>query len=798
MIDKQELAKRLMATFLEELHEHTGALSDHLLALEKGPGGPERSELLKSLFRSAHSLKGAARAVGVGLVEQVCHRLEDVLADVRDGRRTLTPELVSLFLEAADAIEEAGMRLREEQRLTDSPLSAFVAKLDRLAGAEPAGAPRAGETETKPVPASLLARAEAAPATAKPLVASQPAADLAPLVAEPPEAAGPGPAASRGEAAEGPRPEKVLAGGSRTGATVRVASEKLDSLLAQSGELLVARRRVELRGAGVEGLREWVTAWRAEWRRAEKPLLKSLGGERADGSSRPAARLPRRVTAAVEETGRRLKQLEKELDQLATGVALDGRVLRTACDALDEEIYQVRMLPFAEACGGLERAVRDLARATGKDVALVLRGADVSVDRSVLEGLKDPLLHLVRNAVDHGVERPDQRQAAGKPARATVTVSAALRGDRVEVVVADDGRGFDVDRIRAKLRVKGIPVSEDDREVARLAFLPGISTAAMVTDVSGRGVGLDVVQDRIESLHGSVDVSFQAGAGTSFALTVPLTLTTIRCVLVTAGGPTYAVATTSVAQFLRFRRGDVRSVAGREVLLLGESPIPVASLAETLGRPRPAAVPDDKTSAVILAAGEQKVAFVVDQFLTEQEVLVKSLGARLRRMRHVTGATLLPTGQVALVLNAASVIRTALGQTTRRLAADADQPARQERWRLLVVEDSLTTRTLMKSILEAAGYEISVAVDGQQAWRLLAEQPVDLVVTDVEMPRMDGFQLTAAIRGSKPLADLPVVLVTSRGSDADKRRGIEVGANAYLVKSGFDQENLLRTIKQLL
>ena len=339
------------------------------------------------------------------------------------------------------------------------------------------------------------------------------------------------------------------------------------------------------------------------------------------------------------------------------------------------------------------------------------------------KALKDPLLHLVRNAVDHGIERPDERQAAGKPARATVTVSAALRGDRVEVVVADDGRGFDVDRIRAKLRAKGIPVSEDDREVARLAFLPGISTAAMVTDVSGRGVGLDVVQDRIESLHGSVDVSFRAGAGTSFALTVPLTLTTIRCVLVTAGGPTYAVATTSVAQFLRFRRSDVRSVAGREVLLLGESPIPVASLAETLGQPRPAAVPPgDKTSAVILTAGEQQVAFVVDQFLTEQEVLVKSLGARLRRMRHVTGATLLPTGQVALVLNAASVIRTALGQATRRFVADADQPARQQRWRLLVVEDSLTTRTLMKSILEAAGYEISVAVDGEQAWRLLAEQ----------------------------------------------------------------------------
>jgi len=792
-MDKQELTKRLMTTFLEELHEHTGALSDDLLALEKEPGEPERGERLKSLFRSMHSLKGAARAVGVGLVERVCHRLEDVLTAVRDGRQTLTSELVSLLLEAADAIEEAGMRLREEQRLTDSPLDAFAAKLDQLSGAEPANA--AVVPDRKPLPVS----AHAVP-PGKSVLALQDAATMSAVAA----AVAPGPSAAAGlEPAPAGRGEAVRGGQRTTGAaraaaTIRVASEKLDSLLAHSGELLVARRRVELRGERVDRVRESVADWHGQWRRVEQPLLKFLGSRAADAPARPAG-LPHRVTAVLEDIGRRLRQLEKDLDQLSGGVASDGRALRAVCDALDEEIYQVRMLPFAEACGGLERAVRDLARAAGKDAVVVLRGADVEVDRSVLEGLKDPLLHLVRNAVDHGIETPAERQAAGKPARATITVSAALRGDRVEIVVTDDGRGFDVERIRAKLRAKGLLVSEDDREVARQAFLPGISTAAMVTDVSGRGVGLDVVQDRIESLHGAVDVSFQAGAGTSFVLTVPLTLTTIHCVLVTAGGSTYAVATTSVGQFLRFRPGDVCSMAGRDVLRLpGAAPIPVASLAETLGQPRPAAPPAEKVSAVILTAAEQKVAFVVDQFLTEQEVLVKSLGARLKRMRHVTAATLLASGQVALVLNAASVIRTALSRTSRRFAADAAPTVLPQRRRLLVVDDSLTTRTLMKSILEAAGYEIRIAVDGEQAWRLLAEEPADLVVTDVEMPRMDGFQLTAAIRGSERLAELPVVLLTARGSDADKRRGLEVGANAYLVKSGFEQQNLLQTIRQLL
>jgi two-component system chemotaxis sensor kinase CheA len=259
------------------------------------------------------------------------------------------------------------------------------------------------------------------------------------------------------------------------------------------------------------------------------------------------------------------------------------------------------------------------------------------------------------------------------------------------------------------------------------------------------------------------------------------------------------VATSSVGQLLRVPVRDIHSMAGRDVLLLGETPIPVASLAETLGLPgKSAPRAGDLISAVILVSGEQKVAFVVDGFLTEQEVLVKSLGSRIQRTRHVTGATLMPTGKVALVINAASITRTALGQATRRLAFEDEKPRETRRGRLLVVEDSLTTRTLMKSILEAAGYEASVAADGAQAWKMLGEKSVDLVVTDVEMPNMDGFELTSAIRRSEQLARLPVVLVTSRGSDEDKRRGISVGADAYLVKSGFDQENLLQTIRQLL
>ena len=304
------------------------------------------------------------------------------------------------------------------------------------------------------------------------------------------------------------------------------------------------------------------------------------------------------------------------------------------------------MLPFAEACGGLERAARDIASATGKEVDLLIHGEDVQVDRSVLEGLKDPLLHLVRNAVDHGLETPRERQAAGKGRRGTVTVGAALKGTQVEVVVFDDGGGLDLERIRESLRSRGVAVPQDEHELMWMIFQPTFSTAKIISDVSGRGVGLDVVQSQIESLHGSVNVSYLEGHGTTFSLRVPLTLTTIRSVLVKAAGQLFAIPTTSTQQLVRFEAADVCTVAGRDVLKLGGSPVPLIPLSNALGlKQKNQPVSGAKQVAIVVGAGTQQAAFVVDQLIAEQEVTVKGLGARINRLRHLSGATLMPSGK---------------------------------------------------------------------------------------------------------------------------------------------------------
>jgi len=456
---------------------------------------------------------------------------------------------------------------------------------------------------------------------------------------------------------------------------------------------------------------------------------------------------------------------------------------------------------------GVGRAARDAARAAGKDVALTVEGGDVELDRSVLEWLKAPLVHLVTNAVGHGVEAPAARAEAGKPPAGRVKVTAALRGDQVEVVVDDDGGGLDAEALRAAARSRGYDERADPRALADLIFQPGFSTAAAVTHVSGRGVGLDVVKSRVEGLLGTIGVETEPGRGTRFTLTVPLTLTALRALLVRAGGETFALGTAAVRRLTRVGPADLHPVGGRPTLVQGGRPIPLVTLAEALGLPatpatapaRPGDPPPAKRPAVVVAAGDRLVAFLVDELVAEQEIIIKTLGPRVRRVRNLSGATILPSGRVALVLNAVSLVRDAMARGPAAAvpdpAAARTPPARR---RLLVVDDSLTTRTLEQSILEAAGYEVATAVDGEDGWRVLNQRGADLLVTDVDMPRMDGFALCEAVRASPRFARLPVVLFSSRGDDGDKARGNEVGADAYIVKGTFDQKELLATVAQLL
>jgi two-component system chemotaxis sensor kinase CheA len=771
-LDRDKLVARLTATFLEELDEHVRVFNRELLALEQQPSEPW-AERIKTLFRSAHSLKGAARAVSAVRIEAICHRLEGVLSAVRDGQTPPSRELFELLFAAADAIDHAGKLFAGKGGIEhETIVNAVLARLN----ASPNG-------NGKRLPSSA-ARAEIAPRTA----------DISPVAA---------PAGRNEIAPSAPRDSAPAPDGTNV---VRVRGTKLDSLLAQSGELLVARRRLEARRDQVSSLQEFVARWRSEWRIVDKSLAKRARRTKVDDApAHPTAlagalSLSSRAERILLRNHEHLRRLERDLEHLALSSADDRRAIERAAVPLEEQIRQVRMLPFVEACEGLFRSVRDLAASQSKEVELVIENGDTELDRSLLDGLRDPLVHLVRNAIDHGIELPAERVAQGKAPRAKITVSAAVRGSWVEVAVSDDGRGLDVPAIREHARKKGVPCPEDATAAMRLIFAAGFSTARMITEVSGRGIGLDVVKTQVEQWRGAVAVSSQPGTGTRFALTLPLTLSTIRALLIESGGQTFAIPSASIERLVRVDADAIRTIEGREVILLGKSPVPIGSLATLFGlSPRPQSVSSRRAPAVILAADGNLAAVLVEELATEQEIVLKPLGARLKRMKYVSGATILPSGRIAPVLSPSELVRDVIARpAATALVQEAIVQAPTATKRLILADDSVTTRTLEKSILEAAGYEVLTAVDGSDAWHLLQDRGADLVVSDVEMPKMDGFSLTETIRSSKRFRALPVVLVTALETDRDRARGLEAGADAYLPKSTFDQKALLETIRQLL
>jgi two-component system chemotaxis sensor kinase CheA len=744
-MDKERLAQRLMATFVVELEGHVKAFEQALLALERKPPPAEQAEIFAGLLRTAHTLKGASRSVKVDLLADASHRLEEIFSAARSGRLPISRAFFDQVLPIVDAFGAAGRKLAGGQKVVDGPL------LELIRQEEPARATEKTET--------TAAAPSAVPST--------------------------------------PPPARPASGGRSE--TARVAGQKLDAMLRQSGELLVVRHRAELRAGEASNLQDILSDWRREWRGLEQRvtlLLKENAAAELNGNADPAAALRRRnlTELSINRCRDGLWRLDRGFQRFVAGLGSDQRAIEQTAGPLDAAIRRTRMFPFAEACEGMERVVRDLCAGSDKAVDLSVEGGDIELDRTVLESIRDPLLHLVRNAVDHGIEPKPVRRLRGKPEIGRVVIAAALRGTRVEIRVRDDGKGLDLAAITEQLRKSGQSVPDDRRELIRSIFLPGLSTAAIVTQISGRGVGLDVVKTQLAVIRGTVEVDFTSKGGTVFTLDVPLTLSSVRAVLVGVGDETYAIDTASVARVIRIEPEDICSVGERDVVFLAERPLPVVSLAELLGQPARAS--SEKAVALVLRIGEQQAAVLIDQLHGEREIVVRALGGRLRRIPNIGGGTILSDGRIALILNAGELLERTQALPSRSRASAAPETA--TRRRLLVVDDSATIRALEKSILEAAGYDVAVAADGQEAWQLLLESGADLVVSDVEMPRMDGFSLTETIRASRQFRDLPVVLVTAMESEADKARGLAVGANAYRVKSAFDQTDLLATIERIL
>ncbi|MGB4360828.1 MAG: hybrid sensor histidine kinase/response regulator [Rhodoferax sp.] len=765
--NKDDFLKKLLAIFGLEADEHIQAMSSGLVALETMPAGEQRAQGMELIYREAHSLKGAARAVNLTEMEALCHALESVIDRLKSGRLAATPLLFDLLHQTLEA------------------LGGLLA----CAGQAPAQAQkRAGEVLLRRLDDALRGAPVVAPAVAE---------DAAPLSAE---------AVVEVDANFDPGAGPLIS--RRSTETIRVTIAKLDSVMRQTEELLAPRLAADERARELRELGVALGAWKklhARIRPAMRTVERSFArAEMVCGTATERRELAK-LLEYLDAEPPLMKLLEDRLAKLESAAASDHRALSAMVDGLLHDVREMHMLSFSSLLDAFPRLARELARDQGKQVELTLRGREIEADRRILEQIKDPLNHLLRNCIDHGVEPPAVRERQGKPAHARLTIAVAHKnGSKVEIMVADDGAGIDLAKVKAASAKLGLMSAEelgklDERQALALVFQSGLSTSPIVTELSGRGLGLAIVREKVERLGGTIVLESQPGQGSAFRIVLPLTLATFRGVLVRAGGQVFVIPALDVERVAQVADKEVRTVENRETIVLDGQALSLVDLADVLEVPRSAQEPAQSAQVVVLGRGSGRIAFRVDAVLAEQEVLVKGLGPQLARVRNLAGASVLGTGQVVAVLNVPDLLQSALGPAARPPASASDEPhAAPAQRSIMVAEDSITSRALIKNILESAGYKVTTAVDGVEAYTALKSGSFDLLVSDVEMPRMDGFDLTAKLRADKALAHLPIVLVTALESREHRERGIDVGANAYVVKRSFDQSNLLEIVGRLI
>lgn len=737
--------RKFMARFIEEAKEHCNSITDGLLALEKNPGD---TETIHALFRSAHTIKGSARMLKQMGVSGLAHHMEDVLDAVRGGRLGMTPAISDVLLKGVDAL---------------------TAMLDTLAqGGEAKDAPPALCQEL-----TALIAGEQAATPPQPQAGPSPSTQSEPIVAPAEEApAGPTASETAGRTTAAPKVQTEY---------LRIDAAKLDDMIHLMGEIVSEHSR----------LRQQIRHLRDADRSAHR-FVKTLDTWfHRHGVDEAAQR----------ELRGALRDLQHSLRDPIRAIHDSTNLQEHLVGDLREASLKMRMLPLSTIFDPLRRTVRDLAREFGKDVDFIVEGGETELDRKIIERLGDPLIHMIRNALDHALESPEERAAAGKPTRGVIALSASYEGGFVTLSIRDDGRGLSPTRIKEKAVAKRLYDAEtlaamSRSEVNNIIFLPGFSTSPIITDLSGRGVGMDVVRKNVvDGLKGAITIDSKEGEGTAFHLRLPLNLAVFPLFMIRTGDKVCALPATSIQEMLSLPRKELVEVVGKHAIRLREQLVPVEDLASLLGLP-PHAEGKGDLVIVILGDGDERLGLIVQEIISREEMVVKPLPVPMQNVRVASGATLGEGDKIINVLQVPELFRLAkeAGRAAHRPSAETVAQA----IRILVVDDSFNTREIERSILEAHGYQVITAGDGEEAFEKTRTERYDVVITDVEMPRMDGFTLTQRLREDERYHSTPIIIVTSLEKDEDKRRGIAVGADAYIVKSAFDQSNLLDTVRGLI
>lgn len=730
--------KDLITIFKIESEERLTTLEHGLIELEKRS---EDKELLRKLNREAHTLKGAARVFGFTEIQDLAHRMEDVFEAILSGKIAFDSYCMERMLKGIDTLR----MLLEGNLLGEGSRSDIVEVMEEL---QSVLSKREGEKEeNKPIREGLLP--------------------------------------SQGEPSSSSDPE---------GSYLKVSLSRVDRILYLTGEILIQRMNARARISQARRILRWIKQIRRSFLN-----FKELMREGSAASTREWMKL-------FSQWEVQLERLKEEYQRFYDQISSEAFHLDPVIDQLQIKARELKMIPLSTIFESFPRMVRDLASQKRKEVQLILSGGEIELDRKVIERIKSSLIHLLRNAVDHGIEEPEKRVSLGKPRQGTLKVSAVNEGDRVILSLEDDGKGIDLEEVKENVLRKGLLREEEllrmtEREVLDLVFLPGYSSSPVVTELSGRGMGLDIVMQEITQLSGRVSLETQKDRGTRFTLSLPLSIAILRALLIGVGEMRFFLPLTSVTKVLRTGREAISTIDGKMSISFEDRLIPLIDLRKVLGLKGVHEASEMKGEmfwVVVVTNFKRQIGLIVDEVLGDEEVFLKSLGKHLGKVKLVSGAVIRLDGEVVLVLDVEDLLNYrsySVAPTGREVSTLRSV---QKKARILVVEDAFSTRELERSILEHHGYLVDTAVDGLDALNQVSRNSYDLILSDIDMPRMDGFELCQTLRKSEAYKDIPFVMLTSFQREEDRRKGMEVGASAYLVKGLFDQTHLLETIDRLI
>jgi chemotaxis protein histidine kinase CheA len=782
--DKSKFLNR----FIDEAREHITKLNDGLLGLEKNPGD---ADTLNGVFRSAHTIKGSSRMMKLIPISEVAHKLEDALDALRQNKIEHSKTLSDLFLKGVDTIERMLDQIASGDELSDVP-SDLCDELEKAAqghlsqaAAEPhqapesqntkkisAGPPPPAETpqsEDRNDPKESLKRQEIQPAETPPLLFEKPLEKRKPDIESDPLP-----------------PGKNTDRRFKPPETIRISAEKLDELIKLMGEIVSGHSRSKQRLLDIKEVEKLA--------KKNADLILLLENETIQSG--------RQKEDLIQTT----RNLFADLKKLATVFKEELNVQGLLTSDLQDKSLKMRMMPLSTIFDSFPRTVRDIVRGAGKEVDFIIEGGETELDKKMIEKIGAPLLHMLRNCIDHGIEKPDERIRAGKSAAGTIRLAAGYEGENVVIRLSDDGAGIPLEKLRDKAIKKKIFDKAEaenlpDAEVINLIFIPGFSSSDIVTDLSGRGVGMDVVKkDLIEDLKGAVQIETRQGKGTCFHIRLPLTMAIIHVLFIRVSGMTFAIPANFIEEIIRATQDQIIHVMDKKAVRVRDQIIPVVRLDDILKLPfqHQSGAGDDagEMLALIASMGSEKLGLIIDALLDEDDMVIKPLPSHMRNIELVSGCIISGTNEIFNVLHIPRIIQGAKDVRMRRTVETA-APEDREPIHILVVDDSLSTREIEKSILESYGYQVTLAGDGRDGFDQAMKFKYDLIITDVEMPNMDGFSLTEKLREEEGYRNTPIILVTSLDKEEDKKRGIRVGADAYIVKGDFEQSALIDTVRNL-